>query len=89
MMRVTRPMLDIVVKRLNEATGMPLTPYVGHEPQAGNFHLESAYGQVSLHRMSTVGTGSSDVFAGYFTNRELFLQIHAMLRGIEFAKQGV
>jgi hypothetical protein len=34
-MRVTNAMLDIVVKRLNESTGMPLTPYVGREPQAG------------------------------------------------------
>jgi hypothetical protein len=89
MMKVTSPMLDIVVKRLNQATGMPLAPYVGHEPQAGNFHLERAYGGVSLHRMCATGTGSSNVFGGYSNNRELYLQIHAMIRGIEFAKQGV
>jgi hypothetical protein len=82
-------MLDIVVKRLNQATGMPLTPYVDREPQAGNFHLERAYGAVSLHRMCATGTGSSDVFAGYFTNRELYLQIHALLRGIQFEREGV
>ena len=88
-MKVTRPMLDIVVKRLNTVTGMPLTPYVDREPQGGCFHLESAYGKLALHRMCATGTGTSDVFNGYFSNRELFIQIHAMLRGIEFAKQGV
>ena len=88
-MRVTNAMLEIVVKRLNESTGMPLTPYVDREPQAGNFHLERAYGAVSLHRMSTVGTGSSNVFSGYFSNRELYVQIHAMLRGIQFERDGV
>lgn len=88
-MKVTSTMLDILVKRLNETTGMPLTPYVGHEPQAGNFHLERAYARVSLHRMSPSGTGSSDVFNGYFSNAELYARIHAFLRGLQFEREGV
>jgi hypothetical protein len=82
-------MLELLVKRLNEATGMPLTPYADREPQAGNFHLERAYGAVSLHRMCATGTGASDVFNGYFTNQMLYIQIHALLRGIQFEKEGV
>lgn len=88
-MKVTRPMLEDIVKRLNTVTNNPLVPYIGREPQGGCFHIESAYGGVSLHRMCATGTGASDVFGGYYSNRELFIQIHAMLRGIQFAQQGV
>ena len=82
-------MLDIMVKRLNTVTNNPLVPYIGREPQGGCFHLESAYGKLALHRMCATGTGASDVFGGYFSNRELYIQIHALLRGIQFTKQGV
>lgn len=88
-MTVTRAMLDTLVKRLNEVTGMPVVPYIGHEPQGGAFLIDSAYNMYALHRMCKEGTGETDVFGGYYTKRQLYDLIRAFLRGYEFANQGV
>lgn len=91
MSRITRKTLQSVVDRLNRETGSPANPWTKGEDgkyrsNIGNFHLSGAYGGWSLHRMINEAGAVSDVFSGgHVPARELYNQIHAYLRGIEFA----
>lgn len=89
--RITDKDLQGMINRLNLLTGMPSAPYAKSEdgtfkPQAGNYHLDYAYGGVSLSRMS-LNEGSTGVSKPlnhcYCTKRELYDQIYAFIRGIE------
>mgnify|MGYP001236489858 CR=1 FL=1 len=90
-MRITRKDLETLVARLNRETGSPPEPWTRGEDgflhaSIGNFHLSSAYGGWSLHRMVNECGGVSDVFrCGHVPARDLYNQIHAFLRGVEFA----
>lgn len=89
-MKITEAMLKCLVARLNTVTKSPAEPYVDGVAQVGNFHISHAYGGVCLHRMYNTGGGVSDVFSsGHGTKRELYLQMHALLRGYELANEGV
>ena len=59
--RITDSMLEARVRRLNELTGSPLSPYSTIDGRAvaniGNFHLSYAYGGVCLHRMANESGG--------------------------------
>lgn len=89
--RITDTMLDALCERLNKATGSPLTPYTrtaehGLKANVGNFHISHAYGGVCLHRMSNTGGGvTTPLSAGHVTKRELWNEMHAFLRGLEFS----
>lgn len=95
MERITNKHLDGMVNRLNKITGMPLTPYGDSingqcNPNAGNYHLDYAYGGVKLVRMSmTPGcTGVSEpIYMGYSTKRDCYDRIYAFIRGIETAQE--
>ncbi len=95
--RITDKDLQGMCNRLNRITGMPSEPYAKdadgtYKPQAGNYHLDHAYGGVSLSRMSlTAGcTGvSKPLNHGYCTKRELYDQIYAFIRGIETQQEEV
>lgn len=90
-MRITRKTLQPVVDRLNRLTNSPMEPWTRGEDgrflaNIGNFHLSGAYGGWSLHRVVNECGGISDVFrCGHVPARDLYNQIHAFLRGIEFA----
>lgn len=92
-MRITRKHLEPLVARLNRETNSPETPWTlredgYHHANVGNFHLSGAYGGWSLHRMVNEAGGVSDVFhCGHIPARDLYNQIHAYLRGIEFGRE--
>ena len=91
MTRITTRDLEGMVKRLNTLTKMPLTSYtIGADgrcrPNAGNYHLDWAYGGVKLVRMSlTPGCSgvSEPISMGYTTKRDCHDRIYAFIRGIE------
>ena len=90
-MRITRKHLEPIIDRLNRLTGSPSEPWTNDgdkfRANIGNFHLSEAYGGYCLHRMSNEHGGVSDVFSsGHIKARDLYDQLHAYLRGIEFGK---
>ena len=88
-MRITERDLKAVVNRINQITGSPLEPYTkqddgGFKANPGNYHLDHAYGGVSLKRMCNEGGGVSDVInSGYTTKRDLYNLMQAYIRGLE------
>ena len=86
--QITMRDLDGVVKRLNQITRSPLTPWEHVNGQnvanIGNYHLDGAYGGWKLERMVNEHGGVTDVlYSGYESKRELYGMIHAYIRGIE------
>ncbi len=90
--KITRPFVEKQLESLNNLMGMPLKPYLnngdgkGIVPQAGNFHLDSAYGKWQFCRMSpTEGcSGAGPVVShGYVSLREVSNQISAYVCGIK------
>lgn len=91
--RITEKHLKSVVDRINRVTNSPLESYTrdGDKLTAniGNYHIDFAYGGVSLDRMVSPGGGVSDVFrCGHVTKRELYNRMHAFLEGLEM-KQSI
>ena len=92
MSRITIKDLNAVCERLNRITGSPLVGYVKgedgkYQSQVGNFHISQAYGGYSLCRMANEAGGVSDVFySGHVSARDLYNQMQAFIRGIEFNK---
>ena len=91
MERITAKQLDAVVERLNRLTNSPTESWTktnkGCKANIGNYHLDYAYGYVSLAHMMNAGGGIEKILGGG-TKRELYNQIHAFIRGIESAKEG-
>lgn len=93
-MRITSKHLEPLAARLNRETNSPADPWTKGEDgkyhaNIGNFHLSSAYGGWSLHRMENEAGGISDVFhCGHVPARDLYNLIHAYLRNIEFGREG-
>ena len=85
--RITQKDLNAAVERLNRTLGRELATYTktdtGYTPNAGVYHIDSAYGGFRLCAMSnTKGcTGSRDI-SPRGTRREVYEYIHAMLTGI-------
>jgi hypothetical protein len=93
-MRITIKDLKAVAERLNRVTGSPLESYKRDEEGklrslVGNYHISQAYGGYSLYRMANEAGGVSDVFySGHVPARDLYNQMQAFIRGIEFNKGG-
>ena len=93
--KVTRPFVEKQLENLNRTMGMPLQPYHRNEqgviiPQAGNFHLDNAYGKFKLCRMSlTIGsTGVFDIGnMGYVSLPVISNYIRMFSEGYWAAKQ--
>jgi hypothetical protein len=87
MERITTKQLEAVVERINRMTNSPLTPYSNGKPNAHCYHLDWAYGGVSLVRMAEVGTGiSHPIGGGFFTKKELYFRMQAFICGLEAKK---
>ncbi|MDB4351967.1 hypothetical protein OAA60_00875 [Porticoccaceae bacterium] len=90
-MSITKADLERKVKYLNELTGHATEPYGERingkiNPNAGNYHLDWAYGGVKLAQMSLTDgcTGTSDPLSvGFGTKRECYEAIAAFVRGVE------
>ena len=84
MERVTKRQLEAAVERLNKATGNPVESYVKRESdgrykaQVGNYHLDWAYGGVSLCKMLNDGGGVTTI-SGRGTKRECLDAIWCIL----------
>lgn len=84
--RVTRKMLDNKCEHLNTTTGQPVTPYEFDEAagrrlaQIGNYHIDEAYGGVSLVQMVNAGGGVRTIIHRC-TKRELAERIDAFMAG--------
>lgn len=90
--RITDSMLEARVKRLNELTGSPATPYGQIDGKTvanvGNFHLSYANGGVCLHRMANESGGvRTPIISYHTTKRELFDRINSYMDGIMFAQE--
>jgi hypothetical protein len=49
----------------------------------GNYHINGAYGGVSLHRVCTDGGGIHDVFrCGHVKKKDLYYRMQAFLSGL-------
>ena len=91
MERITQTQLEAIVRRINDVTGSPQVAWTktesGCKANIGCYHLNYAYGGVSLERMVSVGGGVQDVFrCGHVTKRELANRMWAFLEGLEAAK---
>jgi hypothetical protein len=90
--RVTEKDLQNIVDRINRMTISPMAPYVKDtegkfKAQIGNYHLDHAYGGVSLRRMCNTSGGESDVLMiGHAPKRELQSAMWAYIRGLEDAQ---
>jgi hypothetical protein len=91
MKAVTESQLKAVVARINRITGSPSEPYTKnadgkYSSNIGNYHLDGAYGGVSLHRMASDGGGASDVLqCGHVSKRELLSLMFAYIAGLNDA----
>ena len=89
-MRITEKNLEMLVESLNKITGSPLTSYTKYKSgkykaNLGNFHLDFAYGGVSLHRMQNLNGGIEDIFQkGHMTKRQLWDLMQDYIRGIQY-----
>jgi hypothetical protein len=93
--RVTRELLDRLVRRVNELTGNPLTAWeVGEwdeETQSvkvsanvGNYHIAKIYGGYRIERMdNTGGTSTDPLGSDVYTAREIEIQLRAFIAGLE------
>lgn len=88
--RVTDKQLQAIVDRINRMTGSPIKPWsrpVESGPlvsNVGNYHLDHAYGGVSLCRMSNRQGGVSNVLSiGHVPKRELEGLMFAFIKGLE------
>jgi len=83
--RVTEKQLETLVKRINEAAGTPLEPYVNvagkFTAQVGNYHLSGAYGGWKLEQITNAQGGTRDITYGYVPKRDLYEQLQAILTG--------
>lgn len=88
MQRITRKFLQAQIDTLNRMTGNPLEPYRRDEngkavSNAGNYHLDGAYGGLALYRMVGESGGCSDIFScGHVSARQLSDLISAYMAGI-------
>ena len=84
-MKITKRDIEAVVERINRATNSPLTPYTRHEGKLianiGNYHLDSAYGGYSLHRMNNEAGGIDAIISGYHSKRDIYNRMQAFISG--------
>ena len=87
MERITWKNLEGLAQRINEAKGTPVKSWtIGtngkNQSAIGNYHIDGAYGGVSLHCMVNASGGVTDVFGcGHITKRDLWNRMRAYLEG--------
>ena len=87
-MTIKKSDLIATVKRLNDITGNPQTPWKQvdgrYVANIGNYHLSEAYGGYELCQMVNEGGGVNDTLrSGHVPKRELYNLMHAYIRGLE------
>jgi len=92
MNRITEKFLEAQVANLNRLAGTPVESYTqteaGYKPSAFNYHIDHAYGGVSLHQFGATGSGIRDVFGcGHVPKRELSDRIYSYMAGMRDTKE--
>lgn len=92
--KITRPFVERQLENLNRKCGTPLQPYLnlndgnGIQPQAGNYHLDNAYGGYALVRMCQQGGGTSQVGnTGFVSLKVISMYIRMFSEGYTAAKE--
>jgi hypothetical protein len=89
MTTITKAHLEAIVDRINAQLGAPREAYfydgTRYWAQPDAYHLDWAYGQPSLVRMSDAD-GEVRAIIGRCSKRELAERMHAFLDGIDAAK---
>ena len=83
--RITQKHLEALVARINTVTDSPMA-YMDADRKilVGHYHIDYAYGGVSLARTMTTGGGINAPLGSYHrTKRELYDQMQAFLAGID------
>ena len=87
--RITEKHLRGMVTRINRLTGSPQEPYTPQpdfKPNALCYHLDYAYGGVSLVRMCKTGSGVTAISnIGFVPKRRLYEWMCAYIDGLEVA----
>lgn len=93
---ITQIQLQAICDRINRTAGTPLNSWTRNEATGrqtaniGNYHIDGAYGGVSLHQMLSDGGGVRDVFrCGHVSKRELSKLMFAFIDGLETAREAV
>ena len=86
MERITSTHLEILAKRINEIKGTPKKSWIvengKNKSLVGNYHIDGAYGGVSLHCMANECGGINDVLGcGHISKRDLWNRMRAFLEG--------
>jgi hypothetical protein len=90
--RITVAHLEVIIARINRATGSPMTPYSPgadgrHRANIGAYHLSRQYGGFALHRIANEPGGvSCPLSTGHIPARELADRMLAFLAGLEAAQ---
>lgn len=90
-MRINNKDLETMTSRINDITNNPKeysTRIDGKfRSNIGNYHIDSAYGGVSLHQVTNESGGIRDVFScGHTTKRDLYDRMQAYCNGLIDAK---
>ena len=91
--RITEKQLEIRIAYLNRITGNPETMYTKIKPatdkdtgyylqNAGNYHLDSAYGGHGLAQMTENG-GVTKIIGGFYPKKELYGLLNTYIAGIQ------
>ena len=87
MERITWKSLEGLAERINKTKGTPIKSWAkdknGKTKSAiGNYHIDGAYGGVSLHCMVNECGAVNDVFGcGHISKRDLWNRMRAFLEG--------
>lgn len=92
MVRINESDLRKVVDRINRATNNPMEQYTEKAGEfihnAGNYHLDSAYGGHKLEQSLPDGGIRNVLDCGYETKRELYGLMFAYLNGLIDKRNG-
>ena len=80
--RITDKQLESTVAVINRMTGMPEKPYENGKANPGCYHIDNAYGKVSLAQMSNEGGGTRTIIHSS-SKRELYDRMHAFIAGLD------
>jgi hypothetical protein len=88
MERISEKQLQNLVSYLNTVTSSP-QEYCGNNGiNIGHFSISHAYGGVCLYRTVNDGGGiTCPLMGGHVSKRELFNEMHAFIKGIDFQKR--
>ena len=87
MTRISIKDLENQVKQINQLSGMAIETFSKVDgkiiPNAGNYHLDQAYGGVKLVRLCEQGTGTRNITEGFISKKELYSKLEAIITGLK------